>query len=89
MDEQENKLKGERVETIAAVQGSMVETWEYDDERYVFVVEDDVSADVQKRETHSCIDSGASRSACHFGHASELTTRGMAPPLFYECWICN
>ena len=30
----------------------------------------------------SCLDSGVSRSACHFGHAPELTTSGTTPPLF-------
>ena len=50
----------ERVETTAAVQGVMVETWEYDDEDYVFVFGHEVSADVQRHEKHSCI-GGASR----------------------------
>ena len=41
-----------------------------------------MSADVQRRETHMSIDSDASRSACHFGHAPEVTARGTAPTLF-------
>ena len=53
--EKGNKPKGESVETTAVVQGAMVETWEYDEE-YVFVFGDEVSADLQRRETHSCID---------------------------------
>ena len=70
-----------RVETTAVVQGATVETWEYDDENYVLVFGQEVSADVQRRETHSSIDSGEPRSACRFRYASELTTRGAAPPL--------
>ena len=50
--------KGERVETT--VQGAMAETWEYAEENYVFAFGDEVSADVQRRETHICIDSDAS-----------------------------
>ena len=73
VDEKENTPKGERVETNAVVQGSMVESWEYDDER---------NAGVQRRETHSCTDRGASRSACQFGYMSELTTRITTPPRF-------
>ena len=76
------KPKGERVETNAVVQGSTVETCEYDDERYVFVFGDEVTAGVQRRETHSCRDRGASRSACQFGYVSELTTRSTTPPRF-------
>ena len=60
----------------------MVETWEYAEENYVFAFGDEVSADVQRRETHMCIDNDASPSACHFGYASELTTRDTAPTLF-------
>ena len=37
-----------------------------------------MSADVQRRETKICIFSDASRSACHCGHAPEVT----APTLF-------
>ena len=55
--------KGERVETTAVVQGALAETWEYAEENYVFAFGDQVSADVQRRETHICIDSDASRSA--------------------------
>ena len=82
VDEKENKLEGERVETNAVVQGSMVEAWEYDEERYVFVLGNEVNAGVQRRETHSCTDRGASRSACQFGYVSELTTRITTPPRF-------
>ena len=81
VDEKE-KPKGERVETNAAVQGSVVETWEYDDERYVFVLGDEMNAGVQRRETHSCTDRGAARSACQFGYVSEWTTRITTPPRF-------
>ena len=58
----------------------MVETWEYVDEDYIFEFGHEVSADVQRRETHNCIGGGASRSACRFGCVSELTTRGTTPP---------
>ena len=44
--------KGERVETTAVVQGAMAETWEYAEENYVFAFGDEVSVDVQRRETH-------------------------------------
>ena len=64
----------------AVVQGVMVETWEYEDEDYVFEFGHEVSADVQRRETHHCI-GGASRSACGLGRVSELTTRSTTPPL--------
>ena len=77
-----NSKERERVETTAVVQGATVKTCEYAEEDYVFVFGDEVCADVQRRETHSCIESGASRLACHFGYASELTTRGTSPPLF-------
>ena len=60
----------------------MAETWEHAEENYVFAFGDEVSADVQRRETHMCVDSDASRSACHFGHAPEVTARGTAPTLF-------
>ena len=60
----------------------MAETWEYAEENYVFAFGDEVSADVQRRETHICIHSDASRSACHFGHAPEVTARGTTPTLF-------
>ena len=58
--------KGEKVETTSVVQGAMVQMWEYADEDHVFVFRDEVSADVQRRETHR----------------PELTTRGTTPPLF-------
>ena len=29
-----------------------------------------------------CIDSGASRSACPFGYAPDVTSKGTAPPLY-------
>ena len=68
--------------TTAVVWRAMVETWENGDEDSVFVFGDEVSADLQRRETHSCKESGASRSACPFGSACELTTRGTTPPIF-------
>ena len=80
VDEKENKPKGERVGTNAVVQGSIVEKWEYDDEWYVFVFGDEMNVGVQRRETHSCTDRGASRSTCQFGYVSELTTRITTPP---------
>ena len=43
---------------------------------------DEVNAGVQRRETHSCTDRGASRSACQFGYVSDLTTRITTPPRF-------
>ena len=39
-------------------------------------------AAVQRPETHICIDGGASRSACPFGYAPEVTARGTALPMF-------
>ena len=36
----------------------MADTWEYAEENNVFAFGDEVSADVQRRETHICIDSG-------------------------------
>ena len=71
----------EKVETPAAVQGAMVETWEYAEEDYVFAFGEAVIAAVQRPQTHICIDSGASRSACPFGYASDVTANGTAPPL--------
>ena len=82
VDQKENKPKGERVETNAVVQGSMIETREYDDERRVFVFGDEVNVGEQRRETHKCTDRGASRSTCQFGFLSELTTRITTPPPF-------
>ena len=51
----------EKVETSAAVQGAIVETWEYGEEHYVFAFGEAVIAAEQRSETHICIDSGASR----------------------------
>ena len=62
--------KGESVETTAVVQGALVEMWEYADEDFVLAFGDEAIADVQRRETHSYIDTGASRSACRFCNAS-------------------
>ena len=75
-----NKPEGESVETTTVVQVVMDETWKYEDDDYVFVFGSEVSADVQRRETHSCT-GGASPSACRFRHVSEWTTRGSALPL--------
>ena len=72
----------EKVETSAAVQGAMVETWEYNEEDYVFAFGEAVIAAVHRPETHICIDSGASRSACPFVYAPDVTAKGTAPPLF-------
>ena len=55
--EKGNKVK---VETSAAVQGAMVETWEYAEDDYVFSFGEAVIAAVQRAETHICIDSGSS-----------------------------
>ena len=41
-------------------------------------------AAVQRPETHLCIDSGASRSACPFGYAPVVSAKCTASPL---CWI--
>ena len=57
-----------------------IERWEYEDEDDVFEFGREVTADVQRRETHNCI-GGASRSACRFGREAELTTRSTTPPL--------
>ena len=72
----------EKAKTPAAVQGAMVETWEYTEEDYVFAFGEAVIAAVQRPETHICVDSGASRSECPFGYASHVTAKGTAPPLF-------
>ena len=82
------KSKRERVETTAVVQGVMVVTWEHEDEDCVFEFGHEVSADVQRRETHTCI-SGASRSACRFGGVSESTTRGTNTSTVSDYWILN
>ena len=58
--EKGNGPKGERFETTAAVRVVMVEKWKYDNEDYVLVFGNEVIADVQRREKHSCTD-GASR----------------------------
>ena len=42
----------EKVETSAAVQGAMVETWEYIEEDYVFAFGEAVIAAVQTRDAH-------------------------------------
>ena len=49
------KSIAERAETtaVAVMQGVMVKTWKYDDEDNVFEFEHGVSADVQRRETHT------------------------------------
>ena len=49
----ETSPKGKRAETTAVVQGVMVETWKYEDEDYVFEFGHEVTADVQRRETHN------------------------------------
>ena len=59
------KSIAESVETTAAVQGVIVETWEYEDEDSVF----EFGQEVQRRETHNCF-GGASRSACRIAHVS-------------------
>ena len=51
----------EKVGTSAAVQGAMVETWEYGEEDYVSAFGEVVIAAGQRLETHICIDSGAFR----------------------------
>ena len=51
--ERGNNPEEDRVETTDVVWGAMVGTWENGDEDYVFVFGDEVSADVQRRETHS------------------------------------
>ena len=43
---------GKRFETTAVVQRAMAETWAYAEENNVFAFGDEVSADVQRRETH-------------------------------------
>ena len=84
--EERNKPKGERererVETTAVVQAEMVERWEHADRDCVFACGHEVSANVQKRERHSCKDGGASRSACHSGRITVLTAKGTAPTNF-------
>ena len=62
--------------STAAVEGAMVETWEYIEDDYVFAFGEAVIAAVQRPETHICIDSGASRSACPIGYEPDLSTIG-------------
>ena len=47
------KRIAERIETSSVVQGVMVEMWEHEDEDFVFEFGHEVSADVQRRETHN------------------------------------
>ena len=54
----------------------MVETWEYENEDFVF----EFGQEVQRRDAHTS-KGGASRSACRFGHLSELKTRSTTSPL--------
>ena len=49
---------------------------------YFFAFGEAVIAAVQRPETHICIDSGASRSACPFGCAADVSAKGTTPPLF-------
>ena len=49
----------EKAETSAAVQGAMVETWEYAEDDYVFASGESVIGAVQRPETHIVIDSCA------------------------------
>ena len=60
----------------------MVETWEYTEGDYVFAFGEAAIAAAQTPETHMCIDSGASRSACPIGCAPDVSAKGTAPPLF-------
>ena len=80
-----NKEKTETTAAVqgatAAVQGAMIETWEYTEVDYVFAFGEAVIAAVQRTGTHICIDSGASRSACQFGYAPDVSAKGTAPPL--------
>ena len=72
----EKEGNSEKNETTAAVQGAttavrgaMVETWEYTEDDSVFAFGEAVIAPVRRPETHICVDSGASRSACPFAYA--------------------
>ena len=49
-------------ETTAVVRVVMFATWKYDNEDYVLVVGNEVIADVQRRENHSCTDVSISMS---------------------------
>ena len=53
--EKGKKPKGKKIETTAVVQGVMVDTWKYEDETMSSSFGHEVSADVQRRETHNCI----------------------------------
>ena len=55
---------------------------EYTEDDYVFAFGEAMIAAVQRPETHICIDSGASRSACRIGFAPDVSAKGTAPPLF-------
>ena len=71
-----------KTDTTAALQGAMIETWEYTEDDYVFAFGEAVIAVLQRQETHTCVDSGASRSACPFGYAPDVSAKGKGPPLF-------
>ena len=60
----------------------MIETRKYTEDDCVFAFGEAVIAAVQRPETHICIDSGASRSACPIGYAPDVSAEGTAPPLF-------
>ena len=77
----------EKTETTAAVQGAtvqgaMIETWKCTEDDFVFAFGETVIAAVQRPETHICIGSGASRSACPFAYAPDVLSKGTAQPLF-------
>ena len=55
---------------------------EYTEDDSVFAFGEAVIAAVQRPDTHICIDSGASRSACPIGFAPDVSAKGTAPPLF-------
>ena len=73
-----NNEKTETTAAVQAVQGAMVETWEYTEDDGVFAFGEGVIAAVQRPETHS----GASRSACPLGYAPDVSAKGTAPTLF-------
>ena len=79
----------EKTDTTAAVQGAtaavqraMIETWECTEDDCVFAFGQAVIAAVQRPETHICIDSGASRSACPFGYTPDKSAKGTTTTLF-------
>ena len=77
-------------EATAAVQGSIVETWEYIEDYHVFAFW--WSRDHRWSETRDAtfaVDSGASRSACPSGHAPDVSVQGTAPPWIFDLWISN